>query len=233
MAQMNASLLGRNELLALVKCGRELAAQVDLRPLLETILYRANQLTDSPDSSIILYNERTNALYFAAALGQNAAHLLENWGEFSSQQIPVAGSKAGEVFTSGQSIVVNQLPREGTHFKGVDRDTQRTTKSMVCVPLACAGERLGVMQICNRRRGRYEGRDKVLLESFAAQAAIAIRNARLFEDLLAHMGMRSALDPAAGTSGNAGRAEPARPGGEADDSVRRHEGFHTTVPDSQ
>lgn len=186
-----AILLTRKELVALVECGRELATQIDLGLLLRGILRRANQLMDSSDSSVILHNDRSNTLYFAAAMGKDAAHLVKEWGESSTRQIPLKGSKAGEVFKTGKSIVVNRLHGERNHFKLIDEDTRRTTESMICVPLVCAGERLGVMQICNRRKGRYEAADCVLLENFAVQAAIAIRNARLIEDLLTHMGMRS------------------------------------------
>ena len=45
------------------------------------------------------------------------------------------------------------------------------------------------MQLLNKRSGNYSPRDRMLLEHFATQAAIAIRNARLMQDLLAHMGL--------------------------------------------
>ncbi len=60
---------------------------------------------------------------------------------------------------------------------------------MVCVPLTVGGDRLGVVQLLNKRSGNYTERDVLLLEHFAAHAAVAIRNARHFQDLLAHMGL--------------------------------------------
>jgi class 3 adenylate cyclase len=60
---------------------------------------------------------------------------------------------------------------------------------MVCVPLTADDKVLGVMQLLNKRGGDYTDRDRVILEHFASQAAVAIRNARLVEDLLAHMGL--------------------------------------------
>jgi adenylate cyclase len=55
--------------------------------------------------------------------------------------------------------------------------------------LTAVGERLGVMQVLNKRSGAYMPRDLHLLQQFATQAAIAIRNARLIQSLLAHMGL--------------------------------------------
>jgi adenylate cyclase len=65
---------------------------------------------------------------------------------------------------------------------------------MVCVPMNVGDKTVGVIQILNKRLGNYTERDGKLLEHFAAQSAIAICNARLFEDLLAHMGFYTSRD---------------------------------------
>ena len=180
--------LTSEDLIALVEMGRELAAELDLRALLKRILTRACDLTDSPDGSVILHDPERNELYFAEAAGRDSATLLDEWGVRRRQGIPVDGSEAGQVFTTGRSLCVDLFIEDGSHFKGVDADTRRNTESMVCVPLGTAKDRIGVMQLLNKRRGAYTDRDVVLLEHFAAQAAVALRNARLLGDLLAHMG---------------------------------------------
>jgi class 3 adenylate cyclase len=178
-----------DDLVTLVGIGRDLAAEVDLKPLLQRILDTASSLTDSPDSSVILFDESRKRLYIAHATGNDAAMLMEKWGKGSEKGIPLVGSKAGEVFTSGKAVVVDAVQSDPRHFKGVDRDTGRVTQSMVCVPLTVGEKSMGVVQILNKRSGNYSPRDQVILEYFAAQAAVAIRNARLFDDLLAHMGL--------------------------------------------
>jgi len=181
-------LLTKEDLLVLVKSGEELAALVNLDTLLQRILAKACELTESKDSSVILHNETTNNLFFAAATRDKAEFLLRNWGETSKQQIPLQRSKAGQVFESGQPIIVNSMEEDPVHFKGADSDTSKQTDSMICVPLTAANQRIGVVQILNKKE-KYTQRDLVLLEHFASQAAIAIRNARLFMDLIAHMGI--------------------------------------------
>ncbi len=178
-----------------------LASEIDLRVLLAAILETAGRLMYSPDGSVILYDPHRDGLYFAAAIGDSAPKLLEEWGESSTKRVPVAGSKAGAVFQSGNSLVEGELVEDTGHYKGIDSSTSRTTRSMVCVPLAIAGmkgeepKRLGVIQILNKRSGVYTQRDRILLESFGSQAAAAIRNARLFRDLLSHSGLYSANSP--------------------------------------
>ncbi|CAG0971616.1 Adenylate cyclase 2 [Geobacteraceae bacterium] len=192
-----SELLEKEELVTLVECGRELAAEVGLTTLLKTILDKASVLTDSPDASVILHSEKRGTLYFAHAVGDDADLLLKQWGESAEQGIPLR-SKAGEVFSTGRSLVENALADDANHFKGVDGDTKRPTASMICVPLAVAGRPMGVVQILNKRSGGYTERDRVLLEHFAAQAAVAIRNARLIEELLAHMGFYAYRDDTRG-----------------------------------
>jgi adenylate cyclase len=180
--------LSSADLLALVEMGRELAAELDLQALLSRILIRACELTDSPDGSVILHDAERNDLYFAEATGRDAAALLEQWGAGRTHGVPIDGSKAGQVFTTGRALVVHAISHDPDHFKGVDQKTGHATQSMICVPLAVADGRLGVMQLLNKRVGNYTPRDVTLLEHFAAQAAVAIRNARLVDDVLAHMG---------------------------------------------
>jgi class 3 adenylate cyclase len=198
IARSSKSPLTIDDLMTLVETGRELAAEVSLRTLLKSILTRACQLTNSPDASIILCDDRRGILYFAHAIGSKAKMVMERWGEHSSEGIPISGSKAGEVFTTGRSMVIASVAGDDKHFKGVDKETRKRTSSMVCVPLSETGNRLGVVQILNKRSGNYTQRDRVLLEHFATQAAVAIRNARLFEDLLGHMGLYASKEEGRG-----------------------------------
>ena len=191
-------ILSYEDLQSLVESGKGLAARVDQRLLLKDILERARDLTASEGASILLEDERAGGLYFAAAFGGDAPGVLARYGESSAERVPLK-SKAGVVFTSGQSLVEQSLEQDVDHFKGVDRATGGVTKNMVCVAMNVNDEgslrRLGVLQIINKIPGPYTDRDRLLLEHFAAQAAIAIRNSSMFSSLVAHMGFYSARSP--------------------------------------
>ncbi|MCU7871115.1 MAG: TIR domain-containing protein [Candidatus Thiodiazotropha sp. (ex Lucinoma borealis)] len=180
------SVLTQEDFRALAHTGRELTKEVALDRLLQNILQTASQLTNSPETSVILRNERQPTLYFAAATGDEAEWVLSTFGIHSEKQIPIDGSKAGSVYKSGTSLVENVVK---DYFSGVDDETKKATKSMVCVPLSVGDQRLGVMQVLNKTTGDYTQRDRVILEYFADQASVAIRNARLMESLLAHSGL--------------------------------------------
>ncbi|HEU0077285.1 MAG TPA: GAF domain-containing protein [Longimicrobiaceae bacterium] len=193
-----SSSLSSADLLTLVEVSRSLAQDVNLRHLMANVLTTANHLTASGASSILLYDDEKKGLYFAHVTGPTPELVLERWGKQSSERVPLDGSKAGEVFTSGQPIMIEALQADPEHFKAVDRDTRMHTESMVCVPMTVSGERIGVIQILNKRTGNYDERDLLVLEHFSSLAAVAIRNASLFDQLLAHMGLYTAGDPDTG-----------------------------------
>ncbi len=183
--------LSPKELAALVDAAHALSLEIDLPRLLDRVLQRAQTLTGSQKSSIMLFNPERETLYFAAATGPEAEQVLARFGEQSEQQVPLHGSKAGEVFRTGKSVTTAQLARDPDHFKAVDKQTRSRTESMICVPLTCAGERLGVVQLLNKGRP-YTAHDRVLLERFAGIASVAIRNARTIRRLVAQMGLFTA-----------------------------------------
>ena len=183
--------LSRDHLASLVQLAAELSSDLSLPSLLNRILGQAARLTESEAGSVFLYDDRRRVLYVAHATGPKAGEVLEKWGA-RGEGIPIVGSKAGGVFSSGESIVVNDIDHDPEHFKAVDKNTANATRSMICVPLLVAGERIGAVQLINRASGCYEPYDENLLQRFADLSAAAVRNARLVESLAMHMGAISA-----------------------------------------
>ncbi|MEI6644391.1 MAG: GAF domain-containing protein [Novosphingobium sp.] len=179
--------LSQGDLAALVELAPELAEETSLTSLLGRLLDRAVGLTASTSGTVYLYDDRRRKLYVAHAVGPAAALVLEKYGA-NGEGIPLVGSKAGGVYSSGESIIVNKIEQDPEHYKAVDQATARPTASMIAVPLAVAGERIGVVQLLNRTAGPYTAYEAALLEKFATLAAVAVRNARLFGDMAARIG---------------------------------------------
>lgn len=175
------------DLAALVRFAPELAEDTSLTSLLGRLLDQAAALTASTGGTVYLYDDQRRKLYVAHAVGPAAAVVMQKYGA-AGEGIPIVGSKAGGVFTSGEPLVSNEIGQDPEHFKAVDRATAKPTSSMVAVPLAVAGERIGVVQLLNRTSGPYTDYEVALLAQFAALAAVAVRNARLFGDLAARIG---------------------------------------------
>lgn len=187
------------DLAALVRFAPELAEDTSLTSLLGRLLDQAAALTDSTGGTVYLYDDQRRKLYVAHAVGPAAAVVLQKYGA-AGEGIPIVGSKAGGVFACGEPLVSNEIGQDPEHFKAVDRATAKPTSSMVAVPLTVAGERIGVVQLLNRTSGPYTDYEVALLAQFAALAAVAVRNARLFGDLAARIGAyglpRDAVDAA-------------------------------------
>ncbi len=181
MAEPTESSLREPDLLALLDTAAQLNTVETLDEVLTNILELAGALSRSAAGSVILYDEERNDLFFAAATGPASETL-------HGIRIPVNKGKAGQVFSSGVAIVENHL--EG-HYGAVDEKTDFTSKSMICVPLQHKDRTYGVMQILNKADGRegYDRRDLELLTRFGSQATVAIRNATLFEQMLASSGL--------------------------------------------
>lgn len=175
------SALHEPDLLALLDTAAQLNTVETLDEVLVNILALAGSLSRSLAGSVILHDEERNDLYFAAATGPAADAL-------HGIRIPIGKGKAGEVFASGVPIVEDHLQ---DHYGAVDEKTDFVSKSMICVPLRHKEKIYGVMQILNKSDGReaYDQRDLELLTRFGSQATVAIRNATLFEQMLASSGL--------------------------------------------
>ena len=187
--------LSKEELLELLELLEQVSGETEPQRLVRSILSTACRMTSSPDGSVLLFDPEKDGLFFAAAQGEKADELMEAWGEHSNQRVPLAGSNAGRAFISGSIISSEQ----SQHFGEVDRQTGKSSLSILSVPLRVRGKSIGVLQMLNKTDSGnqptdYSARDHVIIEQLARQAAIAIDNAQLIAKLLAHMGLYSRRD---------------------------------------
>jgi signal transduction histidine kinase len=177
----DALLLKRYE--RLLDVTRTLTSTLDLPALLTTIIDAAAELTDTEAASILLLDANTGQLRFEATSNVD-------WPHMGDITVPIEGSLAGAVFKSRQPVVIADASSDPRHFRRVDQQTSFVTRSILGVPLIHKDTPFGVLQALNKRDGEsFTDSDVVTLETLAAQAAVAIVNARLFQqsDLIAEM----------------------------------------------
>ena len=173
-------LLNRYE--RLLELTSDLAATFDLDTLLQRIVVAARELTDSEASSLLLYEKQTHSLYFEAATGA----LVSGVGQ---RAIPADNSIAGWVFTHGEPIVSQDVINDPRFYRELDALTRFETQSILGVPLRTKDKVLGVIESVNKTEGIFTDEDVQILQTLAAQAAIAIENSQLFmqSDLIAEI----------------------------------------------
>lgn len=159
----------------LLEISLELSSTLNLRDLLGKIVRLAAELTDTEASSILLLDRKSRTLYFEAATGVKADSLL-------GIPVPLEGSIAGKVVQEGRPVIVEEVKAEPQFYRLVDTLTHFQTRSILGVPLKVKDTVIGALEVLNKRKGEsFTEEDVKLLEILAAQAAVAIENARLFQ----------------------------------------------------
>lgn len=150
-----------------------LSSTLDLKQLLQLVIQAAAELTDMEHSSLLLYDKQTSHLNFVAT--SNEPGLV-------GFTVPLEGSIAGWTFRNEESLIVQHVEADRRHFAGVDEHTDIPTNSLIAVPLVHKGTVIGVLEAINKRDGGVcTEQDVALLSALASQAAVAIENARLFQ----------------------------------------------------
>ncbi len=159
------------QLEALRAVSLELTAQLDLDALLYSVVSRAMELLGGTEGGLYLYRAKQDALALTVAIGSNTAPIgtLLHRGEGLS----------GKVWETGESLVVGDYQ----HWEGRSPAFEGYPfAAVIGVPICWGQEFLGTLNVLADIPSAFSQADADLLSLFAAQAAIAIRNARLYEE---------------------------------------------------
>jgi signal transduction histidine kinase len=161
----------------ILEISRELTSTVALEPLLHTIVEAAAELTDSEAASILLLDAQTGELHFRAASADSSDQLRDI-------PVPVGSSIAGDVLVSGKPAVISDVRTTPRHYPVVGQRIGLDICSLLAVPLSIKERRIGVLEAINKcSEGTFSQEDLEVLTTLAAQAAVAIENARLVSAL--------------------------------------------------
>jgi len=151
-----------------------IASEIHLDPLLEKILIAATQLLGADRGSLFLYDLSRNELYSRVAGGLAASPL----------RFPASAGIAGECFSTGAPISIDDAYHDPRFNPEVDKGTGYHTRNILCMPISTkGGHKVGVMEILNKKGGPFTSGDQRRLAALCAQAAASIENAQLFEDV--------------------------------------------------
>jgi signal transduction histidine kinase len=167
----------------LIDLSRRLNAVLELPRVLQTVVEAAQEMTGSAASSILLIDPRSGNLFFEAATGSKR-------DEIQRYVVPMDNSIAGWVVEHGEPVTLDDAQQDARHFRQSDIETAFTTGSLLAVPLSVKGHIIGVLEVLNKMDEQpYDEDDVNLLVTMADQAAVAIENARLFQqgDLVSQM----------------------------------------------
>lgn len=160
------------ELQTLSALSQSVSSSLELSEVLNQIVDAATTLTNAEEGLLLLPNEAGSALYIRAMKGLDQ----ESARNF---RIKSGDSLAWRVFTeSTPALVGAQGPQKVK--------TEYFVQSLVYVPLKFKGQTIGVLGVNSRRTEKpFTAHDRDLLLALAGHAAIALANARLYEQQVA------------------------------------------------
>ncbi|MCP5005506.1 MAG: GAF domain-containing protein [Planctomycetes bacterium] len=115
----------------------------------------------------------------------------KNGNELQGHEDQVSRSIINEVLNSSQPLILKDAMKD-PRFKQAESVIILKLRSIICVPLVSRGETIGAIYIENRSiSGRFNEEDASPLILFANQAAVAIENATLNDNLEARVATRT------------------------------------------
>jgi signal transduction histidine kinase len=166
--------------LRLIEISRDLASTLDLDTLLNDIVHASADITHAEAASILLYDDTARQLYFQVATNIDEPTMR-------GFIVPLDKSIAGWIVTNRKSVRIDDAHKDERHFSDVEQTIGYSTKSLLGIPLITKNKIVGVLEVLNKKRGKFTDPDESMLTVLGAQAAVAIENARLFQqsDLIA------------------------------------------------
>ncbi|MGE5603804.1 MAG: PAS domain S-box protein, partial [Nitrososphaerales archaeon] len=168
------------ELSALLAFSRQATATLEVRPLMELVVEEVSRLVESTGVSLLMLEGET--LKMAAHRGPLPASTAE--------QVRLTVNDPGLrnlLLTNPTPIVLSDVQMEGQQAEAVRRaggplmDGDDSLHSIMWIPLVVKQKLIGGIGIGHKERGQYTEREAGLVQAIASQAAVALENARLYE----------------------------------------------------
>jgi signal transduction histidine kinase len=158
----------------LIDISRDLASTLDLDILLSRIVHAAAEVSGAEAASILLYDDAARRLYF-----QVATNIDEPTRR--GLVVPLEKSIAGWIVTNRKPLRIADVHQDPRFFGEIEQTIGFATESILGVPLITKNKVVGVLEALNKHDGKFTDADESMLSVLGAQAAVAIENARLFQ----------------------------------------------------
>jgi sigma-B regulation protein RsbU (phosphoserine phosphatase) len=157
----------------LAEIGREVAAVLDLDELLSRIAQLARRVVDYRTFGILLLNEHTAELEIKVAVQYGEKVVIP--------KVPLGEGLVGYVALHKEPLLVPDVSKDPRYIKVVD-----DVRSELAVPMLLKDRCIGVFDLESPELDAFTKRDIEILTLLASQAAVAIENARLYEEVSAN-----------------------------------------------
>jgi phosphoserine phosphatase RsbU/P len=157
------------QLTLLTEISRELTSILNVDQLLQRIADLVTRIIDYQMFSILLVDPTGTVLQHRFSLRfKESVHL--------KHEVPIGQGLVGYAAQTGQAVLVPDVCKDPRYITA-----NPETRSELCVPLIYKEKVIGVLDIEHTRRGYFDDQHVRIMTTMAAQVAIAIENATLYE----------------------------------------------------
>ncbi len=157
------------QLTLLTEISRELTSILNVDQLLQRVADLVTRIIDYEMFSILLLDPTGKVLQHRFSLRfKESVHL--------KHEIPIGQGLVGYAAETGQPVLVPDVSKDPRYIMA-----NPETRSELCIPLIYKDKVIGVLDIEHTRRGYFNDDHVRIMTTMAAQVAIAIENATLYE----------------------------------------------------
>ncbi len=162
----------RRRLSLLLNYAKKISAKKELDSLLKLLVEVARSVLRADRCTVFLLDKNNNELWSRMASGEQIIRVPANTGI------------VGETVSRGRIINIANAYRDPRFNPDVDKRTGYHTRNLLTAPMSNnKGEIIGAFQVLNKKSTSFTVNDEKILFVFAEQAATAIENAQLYEDI--------------------------------------------------
>ncbi len=176
------------ELLALM--GRDFATSMDIEKTLFKTLEHITHYMDAAGGALFLLDDSGEHLRCEASVGET---------DITGLVLASDHGIVGRSVQKNSGEVIHDVATDPDFNSSVDAETGFTTKSILCAPISVQDQKIGAIELINRKSGDglFVKSDLTMLEAMASSAGLAILNARMAESLVEQERVRRELELAA------------------------------------
>lgn len=156
---------------------RELATALDLRTVLQRVLYEALQNVGGERCSIVVLDDAGKAVDATIVYGTKLhEHTTQQMRETMERGL------AGWVIQNRKGVYVPDTGKDERWLMRPDDTDRLGSKSAICVPLLAREKLVGVLTLVHTRSNAFSTEQLDLMQAIADQAGVAVLNARLYTE---------------------------------------------------
>jgi len=170
--------------------GRDFASSLDIEASLKRAIEHITDYVDAEGGALFMLDDEGRTLRCHACTGPT---------DITGLTLDADQGIVGRCVETNASEIIRDVSKDEGFHGGVDEKTGFTTRSILCAPMSVKDERIGAIELINKRGGDglFEDNDLHLLQAMSASAAMAIINARMAEALVEQERLARELELAA------------------------------------